>query len=172
MTSIVSAAVSPSLSASLDAPALPGVLQDPVARRAVRLAWKAYVRRLAESARAKPGTPSGPSARDLVVYCLLLGRPLHRAFTPVTNPVKLANGQRPYEGLMHALASVDHFIHDQDLYGLLRVLDAPFETIPGKALSGGGQVLPRHVCPAHPLVKAAAQAVREADVLAAYSALA
>lgn len=151
--------------------ALPGVLQNPADRRAVRLAWKSYVHRLAAAARlpsASRDTPRGPSARDLAVYCLLLGRPLHRSFTPVTNSVKLANGQRPYDTLTQVLANIDRTQRGMDLYALLGALAVPFEDIPGKRLSGGGYELPRRVCPAYSRVKEAAAAVRVADVSAAW----
>jgi hypothetical protein len=40
---------------------------------------------------------------DMATRALLLGRPLERAFSPITSPVKLANGQRPWGALQDAL---------------------------------------------------------------------
>ena len=42
------------------------------------------------------------SARDFIVRAFLLGCPLAKHFTPITNSVKLANGQRPYQGVAAA----------------------------------------------------------------------
>ena len=80
----------------------PGLLSSADERRRVRAAWKAFVAkpRLAFESR-------GPSTRDIAVYSLLMGKPLNRAFSPVTNVVKLANGQRPFGALLSALLALD-----------------------------------------------------------------
>ncbi len=116
---------------------LPGLLKDPAARRAVRAAWKAYV---AEASARSDNEHPGPSARDLAVYCLLLGKPLSRAFTPITNDVKLANGQRPWASLMDTLASLDRFHRGLDLQPLLMKLQAPRVEVPNQRIGSGVQL--------------------------------
>lgn len=54
---------------------------------AFRAEWKA-------AARAKTLT-----AADMAAYALLRGKDLRQAFTPITNPTKLANGQPAEHGL-------------------------------------------------------------------------
>ncbi len=165
MTSIVSASASASLSVSASATAertFPGLLQNLDDRRRVRQAWKALVRDLA-------ARKSGPSARDLVVYSLLLGRPLAKAFTPVTNTVKLANGQRPYGSLMQTLGWMDGRSNGMDLLDLLRALQAPREDIPAVKLPGGGLQLPMTRYPLKDEIQAKARAVKEADLVAQWN---
>ncbi len=141
MTSIVSS-LSSSVSssstanaASVDTPcaqALPGLLQDRAQRKALRLAWSRYVH--------QPRTNSrGPSARDLAVYCLLLGKPLSRSFAPVTNTVKLANGQQPWGTLLETLRRLDGTICEVDLQQLLLLLEAPRVEVPSKRVGTGIQ---------------------------------
>lgn len=46
------------------------------------------------------------SAGDHLLHALLLGKDPLRAFSPVTNTVKLINGQAPFGGLTHALHTI------------------------------------------------------------------
>lgn len=83
------------------APRVPaGLVRDPAQRKAIRQGWKAHVVAMASRVGQQH---KGPSARDLAVFCMLLGIPLYRAFTPVTNTVKLANGRTPFDGLREAV---------------------------------------------------------------------
>ena len=95
--------VAPVLSLSIPSPApahppRPGLLPDPADRLAFRLGWNAYVH-------AHPTT--APTAQDIACRCLLLGHSLPRAFPPVTNATKLANGRRPYDTAGRTLRALD-----------------------------------------------------------------
>lgn len=61
---------------------------------ALRATWKAL-------AQAKT-----LSASDMAAYALLRGKDLRKAFSPITNPNKLANGQAAGQGLDQAYATV------------------------------------------------------------------
>lgn len=61
---------------------------------ALRAWWKAKV-------------DNGPTgSADMMLYMTLLGRDWRKAFTPITNTVKLENGQRPHSGACGALSVV------------------------------------------------------------------
>lgn len=66
---------------------------DRAARAALSAAWKAH-------ANQRKAT-----AAQHAIFTLLSGRSLDRAFTPITNPVKLANGMQPSQGRAAAIAS-------------------------------------------------------------------
>ena len=70
----------------------PGLIGCAVRRREFIAAFKAR-------AHGRALTPALMAAR-----ALLLGRPVERGFTPISNPVKLANGRRPFDSLETALA--------------------------------------------------------------------
>ena len=58
-----------------------------------------------------------PTAAELLTYNLLRGFPLDRGFTPVTKPIKLANGHGKWSGYNMALhyASRNLYIEDTSL---------------------------------------------------------
>lgn len=143
MTSIVSSLSSSASSSSAPGSALqdsscaqerplPGLLQDRAQRKALRLAWSRYVHQPRPERR-------GPSARDLAVYCLLLGKPLSRSFSPVTNTVKLDNGQQPWGALLETLRRLDATVRGVDLQQLLLLLEAPRVEVPSKRVGSGVQ---------------------------------
>ena len=63
-----------------------GILIEKTARKNFRLAWKAYLRE---------NESQSPTA--FLAFCLLLGKPVSKAFSPVVRPSKLANGRTPYD---------------------------------------------------------------------------
>lgn len=65
--------------------------QQALLRGRIKQAWRVH-------ASTRTGTAAQHAAR-----ALLLGRPLDRAFTPITNVVKLANGMDPHHGRNQAL---------------------------------------------------------------------
>lgn len=67
-------------------------LTDRADRIALRKAWK----QIANQRQA--------TAAQHAIFTVLSGRSLDRAFTPITNPVKLANGMTPSQGREQALA--------------------------------------------------------------------
>lgn len=124
-----------------------GLVRDPAQRKAIRLGWKAHVAAMAARVGQKH---KGPSARDLAVFCMLLGIPLHRAFTPVTNTVKLANGRTPFDGLMEAVRGLSRRtergltlaqlltalgVADADLHALSSALQAEAQGLDPAALA-------------------------------------
>ena len=125
-------------------PALPGLVQSRAERKAIRLAWKAHV---AHMATHTEGDHKGPSARDLAVYCLLLGIPLKLAFTPITNTVKLANGQRAHAGLESVLYNLDVRARGLWLHQLLDALNVRRVDEPGKRLGRAAYELPAYHFP-------------------------
>lgn len=72
----------------------PGVLSDRTRRAAVRRLWKRYA------------AEGSIYAQDLFTFCLLFGKPIRAAFTPVRHPRKLANGQRPFGAAERAAQSL------------------------------------------------------------------
>lgn len=71
----------------------PSSQSDRAARAALSAAWKAYANQ------------RQTTAAQHAIFTLLSGRSLDRAFTPITNPVKLANGMQPNQGRDTAIAS-------------------------------------------------------------------
>ena len=84
-----------SVEGSIQSPSYLGVLHTREARRAFIDAWKRYLHE----------TPS-PGIFQFIVYCLLLGKPLGHAFTPITRVSKLENGQTPYGKVLRACSSL------------------------------------------------------------------
>lgn len=101
--------------------AYPGLLTTGPSRKAFHAAWKTYV----ANASLFEGKHPGPSARDMAVYCLLLGKSLEKAFSPISNRVKLANNQQPFEGLQSALAGLAYAHRGVNLDELLTQLGLP-----------------------------------------------
>ena len=68
-----------------------------------------------------------PTAAELLTYNLLRGFPLERGFTPVTKPIKLANGQSKWGGYNMALyyASRNLYIGDSSLEHYLEKYGQP-----------------------------------------------
>lgn len=81
---------------------------DTTSRVAFRAAWKI----LADKRALTPA--------HMALYALLMGRPVSRAFSPITNPVKLQNGQLPWAAARSAAWTVSR-------QGLLQ----PFTDLPG-----------------------------------------
>lgn len=130
---------SPDASAAISAegrPALPGILQSPAERKAFRQAWCARVAALAAQ------TPrSGPSAIDMALYCLMLGKPLIRAFSPVTNARKLANGAHAYGYKVFAVASLrNSYVRER----AMERLDAAIPPAAHRRLPDGFRFQPRY----------------------------
>lgn len=61
------------------------------------------------------------TAGDHLLHALLLGKDPMRAFTPVTNAVKLNNGQAPFGGLQLALNTIQGYRGSQFLAAISRV---------------------------------------------------
>ena len=61
-------------------------------------AFRADFRRLANARKL--------TAQHMALHAIIMGKPLNRAFSPITNAKKLANGQRPWDGAASALAGL------------------------------------------------------------------
>lgn len=157
-------ATSPASRPRADAP-LPGLLQTPDSRRLFRQSWKAYVARLAV-------TPwkscKGPSARDMAVYALLLGKPLTKVFSPVSSPLKLASGQRPYWTAWEALQRLDSPARQMPLSQLLKFLNSEVVLVPSKKCGNGWQLGYSYGLHHQPLLDAA-RTVTEQQLEQAYA---
>lgn len=47
------------------------------------------------------------TSQHIAIYTLLRNKPLLRAFTPISNKIKLTNGAQPWQGCYSALSGLD-----------------------------------------------------------------
>lgn len=84
------------------------LFEDTASRAAFRAAWKVL------------SDQRALSSAHMALYALLMGRPVGRAFSPITNSSKINNGQAPWAAAMSAAWAVSR-------NGLL----PPFSDLPG-----------------------------------------
>jgi hypothetical protein len=48
------------------------------------------------------------TAQHMALHAIIMGKPLNRTFSPITNATKLANGQNPWDGAASAVAGLVH----------------------------------------------------------------
>jgi len=65
------------------------------------LAFRAAFRRLARARKL--------SAQHMALHAIVTGKPLGKAFSPVTNPIKLANGQHAWASALAAIRVVSRY---------------------------------------------------------------
>ncbi|MEX3984113.1 hypothetical protein AB4Y45_34735 [Paraburkholderia sp. EG287A] len=63
-------------------------------------AFRAAFRRLANARKL--------TAQHMALHAIIMGKPLNRAFSPITNATKLANGRNPWDGAASAIAGLAH----------------------------------------------------------------
>lgn len=68
--------------------------------KAAKSCWKAWLRE-----------GNAPTATQMAIYAFLRGADINKAFTPISNANKLANGYRPWDGRNLAIKRATRFWH-------------------------------------------------------------
>lgn len=65
--------------------------------QAFRAKWRAYANE----------KPASLTAEDMALFAAAMGRPLGKAFSPITNTTKLSHGHRPWAGALEAIGNMN-----------------------------------------------------------------